>query len=277
MSDEYISSGVEEEDFADETSLKLMKALQSVQVKGKRGRPPKKRKRPSPLCGKQPAAGSSRPPQVNQGEDVYSVFNELLNEIRAMRSDIADLKTNVRDLNTKLTAIEEVNAKLLDSNRNKDKKIAELESRVDTLEQHAKKGQVIVSSPAISSLGEENFQDVIRGMLASKLRLSQNVLDRFSIRRIGAEGKRRALVTTKTDEDRLSIFAAARTIKPTDFYINESLTRTRDQLYYDVRMHKKNTNGNYSVYTFHGNIFIRKDSNSKPVLIKTMDDLTKLR
>lgn len=271
MSDDEYSSV---DECTDAAANKIVKALKSVQVP----KTPAGNKRGRPLKGKKAKNGGSPTPSnlstsTDQDQDLIAIFTNLLKDIKVIKNEVCDLNAYVKDLSKRVTTLENENKTLKDSNKMKDVKIKELENRVDAIEQREKRYQVIVSSPEISSMCNENFGDNIKGQMAQKLGLSKNILDRFTYKRIGIEGKRKALVTVNNDEERSVIFVAAKTTKPNNFFINDALTKNRDQLFFSIRQHKKTNNDIHSVFTIKGNVYIKMTSTSNPVLIKSMDDL----
>lgn len=96
-------------------------------------------------------------------------------------------------------------------------------------------------------------------------------LNQFSFKKIG----KRALVSVPSIELRKKVFTAARGRRPQNFYVNESLTPERSKFFYDVRMFLKasSVRAKTIAYTMSGIVYLKRDKNSDPVMIKTLDDV----
>ena len=76
--------------------------------------------------------------------------------------------------------------------------------------------------------------------------------------------------------DRRELFATVKRLKPQNLFINESLTKEKENLFYQARQYKRVNNLRVPLYSFRGNIFFRKSS-TEPIEIKTPDDFTLMK
>ena len=218
--------------------------------------------------------------QLSQGNDL---FNELINEIKGLRSDIHVIKTKLTSIETTLTtfdtrlmALENENKLLRDELLIKDKQMTEFRYDIDSIEQKSKQFEVIISSPEIASLNEAVFKDEMIELAKKKLKLSENFLSRFSFRRIGKDGDWRALLTASNIENRNELLKTAKTVRPLNFYVSECLIKARQELYYNARKFKKDNNLELSIYTYYGEIFVKRNKTDKPRKVKSKLDIQNL-
>lgn len=228
-----------------------------------------KRKRQSPSKG---TSGD-----VDEGGDV---LNAILEEMKGIRGDIAEVKVDVAEINGKFDAFEErimalerENCILKNELKKKDVQLCDMSDRIDGVEQRERHLEIVVSSPDLSSLSEDNFKDSFVALAAGKLQLSRDFLSRFSVRRVGREGRRRALLLAPSHGDRSELFAAARTVRPANFYVSDSLIKSREDLFYEIRKYKRDNNLHFSAYSYRGEIYCKRNQNSNPVKVKSVDEV----
>ena len=229
----------------------------------------------------------------NQGFN--DAFSEILNEIKELRQDTNDLRQELRQdtsridnrlenierslviAENKLITLEKDNKCLRDNLEKKDKEIQELKYRVDSIEQRERRFQLVVSSPEILSLGEDNFKDRVVEMLVAKLRLTKDYLDsRFSVRRIGKEDNRRALLTASSLEDKINLIKTTRKEKPNGLFMGDSLIKSREDLFYNIRKYRRDNKLKFSAFSFKGDIYIKKEEEDEPVCIRSKNEIEKL-
>lgn len=282
-------------EFIDENSRKLMKVLKNVKVpvRGKRGRGGNNRIGNNSRGKKRkisPINDRSVSHQETQGE-IFSEDNasqneiliQLLSEIKGLRADIAKIDNRLNNIDAHLVAVdnrlndlENENHQLKGKLKENDRQIKDLNYKFESVEQREKHLELIVSSPEVTSLSEAAFQGGVIQIMKDKLKLSADFLSRFSYRRIGKDGKWRALLTAQNYQDRIEIFQTTRRMKPANFYVNESLIKTREDLHYKVRQFRKNNNLNFSDYSFKGEIFIKINKTGKPMKIRDISEIAGL-
>ena len=112
-------------------------------------------------------------------------------------------------------------------------------------------------------------------LVARTLHIDRRSLSNVSFQKIGITRKK-ALVTAPMYRDRAALFTAAKTVKPRNFFVNECLIESREQLLYEARKLKKEKNKSFRVYSYGGEIYYRKDQNSDPILLKSITQLDPL-
>lgn len=214
---------------------------------------------------------------VSVNEDI---LRGMMEEMKGIRGDLAAVLTKVTNLDTKfnemekrLSSLETENRTLKDNLKMKDVELRDLGGRMDNIEQQGKSLEVIVSSPDLSALSEINFKENFVALSAGKLRLSNEFLNRFSVRRVGKDGRMKALLRAPDHKARSELFTAARTVKPDRYYVNDSLIKSRDDLFYKIRKFKRDNNLNFSVYSFKGDICCKRDRESNSVKVHSIEEV----
>ena len=284
-------------DILDENSAELIKVLQNVKVPGRgrkgrarggtsnragsgRGKQAKKRK-VSPLND---SITSNMEENINNDKLTENeILIQLLGEIKGLRTDIAKIDTRLNKIedhllaiDTRINDLERENVDFKEKLKEKEKQIKELHYKFESYEQREKQLELIISSPGVTSSSEATFKGNVIKLMKDKLKLSEDFLSRFSYRRIGQDGKWRALLKAQNYQDRIEIFQTTRLMKPTQFFVNESLIKSREDLHYRVRKYKKDNNLHYSNYSFKGEIFIKMNKTGQPIRIQDMSDIVKL-
>ena len=257
-----------EDELEDEVTAEALKNAIDVlkraspPIKRGRGRPPKsasnKRKESSPLSG---SDGGS--------DAVASLLTELLKEVRQQGETQAKMYA---EMQRRMNKLEGERASDLEKIRERDKVIEDLEDRVVTLEARDRRNLVLVSSPSIEGMAEDDFGRSMVDLLESKLKIAKDLLDRLSYKKVG----KRALITAPCDESRVKLFSAARTHRPRGLYVNESLTRPQSKLFFYVRSFLRAGGLNCRAYTSSGLIYVKKSPESVPVKIRNLSDLQSL-
>ena len=185
----------------------------------------------------------------NDNQTENEILIQLLGEVKGLRADIAKIDNRLNKIDDHLLAIdtrindlEKENSHFKEKLTEKDKQIRELNYKFESFEQREKQLELIVSSPEVNSSSEATFKDNVIKIMKDKLRLSDNFLSRFSYRRIGQDGKWRALLKAQNYQGRIYIFQTTRLLKPAHFYVNESLIKSHED--YKVRKYKKDNNVN---------------------------------
>ena len=218
---------------------------------------------------------------ISQLQHENNLFKQDLNEVHEKISQLQQENNSVKqDLNVKHENIcqlqRETNFLKQDFKLSNEKNKA-LEIRINKLEQRERRDQIVISSPVINSISDTSFQTEMVKLTATTLKLrpeTTDTLKKFSFRKIGQEdGKKSALVTIPNQNVKAELFKAARKIRPTNFFVNEALIKERQRLFYEARRIKKETKSNFSVFTFRGDIFIKKTKDSDPVEINFDADI----
>ena len=241
-----------------------------VPKKRRRGRPSKKRRMTGAGSPDASSQGTSTigsplsqvPDLATSDPSISALLTELIREVKEQGRRFQELLDEAKSL-------KETNDSLKRKIKTRDEEIVDLRFRLENLEQREKQNEVVVSCPSIESMDKENFSQPMVNLLKDKLDMSDDELSQFSFRKIG----RRALVTVPSAVLRRGVFAAARSRRPRNFFVNESLTPTRSKFFYEVRSFLKTLPDKMITYTMFGVVYIKKNKTSDPVVIKSLDDL----
>ena len=201
-----------------------------------------------------------------EGEDKTTLNNEnftvsLLNLLDKMSKDIKNKKNSTQNTgdsqNVDSEKIEELEYKLEEATETNKGRMTTLEEHVDHVDQLARKHDLILSGPGVPTDNEKLKKAVIE-KLSSSLKIPKKDLLNIKVRKIGPgrNGKPpTVLLTHYNTETRGLIFSAAHKAKPTDIFINESVTRKRENLMYELRKFKKEGKLK-SVYSLNGYVYV---------------------
>ena len=248
---------------------RLLKALEKscktvlAPVK-RRGRPPKKRK--MDVASGSPVASSQVGSPSSQSQSVTSLVLELLREVRNQGVVFGEKFSKLHD---EIQNLKNSNEKLTKKLRERDEEVKDLRFRLENMEMRGRQNEVVISCPSIDLIDKDDFSTPMTKLLRDNLDLTNDELKQFSFRKIG----KRALVTVPTAQLRKKMFTASRSRRPANFYVNESLTPERSKFFYDVRAFLRASNVRVIAYTLLGVVHIKKDKNSSPVVIKSLDDV----
>ena len=202
--------------------------------------------------------------------DVIVSMREQLDYLRTLDGKLTDVLTTVKNLEGENTALKA-------TINEKDKVIQDLETRIVKLEQKERADKIIVTSAEIKNINDAHFHSGMSNLLSTKLKLAPAICAKFRYRKIGKnEDYKRALITVPDYFDRKAIFAAAKKNKPPGFFVNQALIESREKLFYEVRQIKRETEADFYVYTYAGNIFVKMTPTSDPVRINSVEDLNPL-
>ena len=81
-------------------------------------------------------------------------------------------------------------------------------------------------------------------------------------------------VKLPNQEDRSALFTAVKSNRPRDLFVNDYLIPSRDKLLYEIRT-KKQELGIHSVFSFRGQIYIKKSGDSEKILVRSINEITK--
>ena len=235
----------------------------------KRGRPPKNKKRKmavadSPIASSQAGAVVGSP--SSQDQSVTSLLLDLFREVKNLGVEFGQRFNRLHD---EIESLRDTNNNLTRKLKEREDEVKDLRFRLENIEMRGRQNEVVVSCPSIDSMNKDDFAAPMTKLLKDNLDLPNDDLDRFSFKKIG----KRALVTVPTAELRKKMFTASRNRRPANFYVNESLTPERSKFFYDVRSFLKASNVKLIAYTSFGVVHVKREKNSNPVVIKSLDDV----
>ncbi len=111
-------------------------------------------------------------------------------------------------------------------------------------------------------------------LICDELKISAEVVKSLSFRKIG-KGKHLVLVNVPVSSVRSVFFVAARSIKPRNLYINESLISSRDKLLYYLRKLKREKKCFHSVFSLFGKIYVKLSATGEKNMIRDICDVEK--
>ena len=197
--------------------------LQTARGRGNRGRG-RGRGRGT---GKEPAApaavsanldGPSNESDSEESVDFLDVIDKLMKRMDTQDNRLRKIDDNITKLLTTFETMKEENAQLKTELQEKEKRIQDLERRLDKHDKKERANKLVITSPAISNIPDRNFKKGMVKLISDTLRLPPEKCRTFQYRKIGKpEGKKRALLTVPEKADRIAFFAAAREIKTAKF------------------------------------------------------------
>ncbi len=208
---------------------------------------------------------------------LVDVLNGILQQISLMRIEMISSNKRFDCALTKISNLEKENGSLKSQMATNDGKISELESRCDRLENQSRLNEVIVTGAAVSSEGE-NLKDSMVDLLSNTLKIPRSKLQKYDFKKIG-RGSNTVAVKVPDKSDKIAMFSAARLLKPQHLFVNESLIKSRRDLFYELRKMKRESIAAgqrtfHSVFSLKGEIFIRKTEHSTNIIqVRSISDL----
>ena len=218
-------------------------------------------------------------------------LKEIRLELECRNDEISDLKTEITDLRQEIRNKDKnVEALSLQVTHLK-KTVTNLENKLDEVDAYERQDTLIFSGTDIpDGSPNENSGDVIVQTITEKLRIqnisssSISTAHRLGKRNPGPTSvdKRPIIVKFCHRETKRRILTAARRLKSSGLYVNESLTPLRRQILYAVRQIKRSNarlvkgcsthDGKVLVYTLHSTN-APEDSPTTKRFINTYDEL----
>lgn len=211
---------------------------------------------------------------VERDESDSGMDVDLTREIARLGTKLKSLQKEVDALKKSLSEMTVDNRKLTAVIETSKKSFTEQKIRLDGVDKKSRLLHSVLTWPGFSSIEKTNFRRDVKDVLSQTLRLSTNFLDRFVFRRIGSDGNK--IFATALDEvDKSALFTTVRSLRPDNFYVNEYLTKENADLFYQLRKMKKD--GHFSsVYSFRGDIYVKKSRGARSVLVTDLQAARKL-
>ena len=237
-----------------------------------------------PIHNKALPSGAIMPVENDNDDNVGNdVLVDILNELKGLRCEVSTMNARLtrledyfKSVDTRVEKLEQDNKALRKDLLTKDGEISKLKYQFDSIEQDKIHLDLIASGPEIASLCEATFKDDALGVIKTKLQLSDDFLARFSVKRVGAEGKLRARLAAQNKDDFTEMFKTVKTAKPEDFYLSESLTKYRQDIFYKIRKFRKDNNLQFSAYSYRGDLYVKLDPNGNSHKVFSLSDVQKL-
>ena len=222
-----------------------------------------------------------------------------------LKTDIADIKSSLEFICKsvdELTKSNGVNEKIindiLSAMKIKDQRIDDLERRVNDLEQHSRKRNIIVTGLNVHSYAhaatrtrstrgstQTDGEDVSESnemrkqfvkFAKDKLNVSVEEIEITAIHDLPKrkDGTTPVIVQLLSVDKKTDLMRRRKNLKGSNVFLNDQLTRTNNELFAEARRLKKEGKL-YGTWTMNCNIFVKKTEHDKKVLIKCKADLDK--
>ena len=203
---------------------------------------------------------------------MHSTLQMLVLELCHMRSAISDFTDKITDALDKISTLEIESASLRSDNISKDKQIKDLELKLDEAEQAVRTSTLILSGSSVN-VATDDLHGNASKLLADTLKIDIAKASQFSYKKMKESAN--LMITVAKYDDRAAIFTAARTIKPTNFYVSEALTQRHQRLLYELRNAKRNKKI-HSCFSSNGNIYFKKTSDGQRIKVESVSDIKNL-
>ncbi len=141
-----------------------------------------------------------------------------------MKQEYVNLSGSFDAALIEISSLKTENTDLRNKSMIQNEKIISLDQRIDDMEQRTNNDEIIISGSSVNA-DSNNLKCDMSKLICDELKISSEVVKSLSFRKIG-KGKHSVLVSSV----RSAFFVAARSIKPRNLYINESLISSRDKL-----------------------------------------------
>lgn len=191
------------------------------------------------------------PPNTRSKDSVDSEYSLLKEEIYSLKSDINSIKENQLELKALFTTIQQ----LQKHNEEKDKRILELETRVQDLEQYTRIDDLIITglqtthrsfSNVVGSSSSRDYEerrektdeevnkleDQVVGFLTSKgIQITHDDISAcHTLKSRSSSAKQNIIIRLVNRKTKINILRSAKNLRGTNVYINEHLTKNNAEL-----------------------------------------------
>lgn len=222
-------------------------------------------------------------------EQIKLLETDIGKSVDLCHEKIEDLTKTIKKQNENLKALEEKYSKSLEENKNLQKRVSELEIRLDDLDQYSRSNTLEING--IPETANENVLEIVKtmgrsldyqitdDMVDACHRLGQKLQDRP--RGIIVKFTRRTVKEQLLEKRRIKRNFNTKDIgftdKPADvIYISESLTLRRRKLFNAARALKKEK-GFQFLWVRNGKILLRTQEGAKVILVTSMEQIATLQ
>ena len=204
---------------------------------------------------------------VAHRDETISALQSALEDLRLQDSSRANIVKEDH------AAIEKLQCAVDVDRRKRDDLFSSVVKNVNIIDNQRRSDLAVVSHPSIAAAPIPGFADEVALLLSSNLKLAtHDINNRYVITPIGREGHRRALIKSFYPSDRRELFTRVKSLKPHNLFVNDSLTRETDTLFYQARKFKRENNLRIPVFSKKGKIFF-KLKNANPREITSPQDI----
>jgi exosome complex exonuclease DIS3/RRP44 len=185
-------------------------------------------------------------------------------------------------INTLEKKVSELNKELSKKNKKIDDyeiRLLKLEEKNDNKKQVKRENELIMIGSGVKT-DSPNLEESTAKFIKDVLEVPS--AEHFKYKKIVGKSKSFIKIIVPSTKDKIALLQASRIKRPSNIFINESLTKQRQELLYNARKMKReaknadNTNIFFSVFTFRGDIYIKKSKDGEKVLVKNIIDLQNL-
>ncbi len=153
-------------------------------------------------------------------------------DVNNIRQENVNLSGSFDAALTEISSLKAENTDLQNKSTIQNEKIISLDQRIDDMEQRTKNDEIIISGSSVNA-DSKNLKRDMSKLICDELKISSEVVKSLSFRKIG-KGKHSVLVNVPVSSVWSAFFVTARSIKPRNLYINESLISSQDKLLYEL-------------------------------------------
>ena len=242
-------------------------------------------------------------PQIGQVLRTLLTKNEdLTTRVGDSLSELKRTNDSILMLSQKVTKLENDQKKLAKGVITNDGNIRELYDQVDNIEQNSLNLQLVltcdlpqpepVDTPEITVNGEgqsetvrpiyvsqlarlKEVQNRVRQHLTNVLALPETTFDNVSVRPLSKRASNKYHLTFPDVITKMALFDAKKRRSPSGLYIQDFLTRSREELLYNLRRMKNVDKKLSAVYSRNGNIYVKFPGNDTASLVRNLNDIAR--
>ena len=192
----------------------------------------RRRKKIIPSTGSESDANATLSDLNEEQLLIYSILNEKFQAIFAkLEENLTAKDKNLKEMSDEILVLR--------------KRVVELEDKIEDNESYERRDTVIVSGDGIPAVTDnEDSSKIVTQLIKDKINLIVNPADISVAHRLGRKpdhgpDKRKIVVKLCRRETKQDLLKACRAVKPGNFYVSESLTRTRSTVLYGLRQARK--------------------------------------
>ena len=214
--------------------------------------------------------------QVEMGRMKENLKSEFQNELQQMENNLSDLKENQKR-----------NEEAINEQKKVIRELHELKNEVERekvkIEGIPLQNQIFLSGSAIPSPSvNEDTLTLAKNLIREKLKLTDKGLvvsaQRFGKLRQGdsqSDTRSKILIEVASQDVKNYLMKNSTVLKPSDFFLNELLTKTVNNVFYRMRQIKRETDQIASLFTRDGIIKVKKQKTGRAYDIQTEADMNK--
>jgi hypothetical protein len=205
-------------------------------------------------------------------------MDHVSNHVVNLDASVIMMNSNFEKISKRVTSIEESVHDFQVSQNAMKQDYETVSQKSERLEKSVKDKQLLVTCEREFGCDDKNLERVVYQCLENKLGLRKDQLCYIDVERLGRSKKTvvLSLPTLKLKNEMFMLKKRVRNENPNEvdgFFINDFLTSKRDKLFKELRRQQKEEGKFFSVFTFHGDIFIKTAANGNKKLIRSLSDV----